>query len=135
MSLLASTPRTVLAVTLLAALAACNDDPTSPGTGDPPALPPITTMSGDFSFFGSPSQSASPQVLSLEVSQANFANAALRVFAAQVVTTVTLAVPVATFAATANNTPTFEDDGLWHWRFTAVHGGETYMAHLSGSVQ
>lgn len=84
-------------------------------------------MTGDFSTFGSPGGggAAGP----------HFNNAALRVFAAQVVTVVGLAVPVATFAAAANNTPTFESDGLWHWQFSAVDGGETFVAHLSGSVQ
>ena len=43
--------------------------------------------------------------------------------------------PVATFAAAANSTPTFEDDNRWHWRFTTVQGGQTYTAHLSGTVQ
>lgn len=117
----------VLALALMCSLAACSDDPTTPADGTPPPLPPVTTMSGDFSTFGSPSggSAAGP----------HFNNAALRVFAAQVVTVVALAAPVATFAAAANNTPTFESDGLWHWRFTAVHGGETFTAHLSGNVQ
>lgn len=128
-------PTKVLAILMLISVAACSDDPTSPDAGDPPELPPLTTMTGDFSFFGSPSQSASPSALEAGASNANFANAALRVFAAQVVTTATLAVPVAVFAATANNTPTFEDDDLWHWRFTAMHAGETYMSHLSGRIQ
>jgi hypothetical protein len=65
----------------------------------------------------------------------NFGNAAIRVLAAQVATVVVLAVPVATFAAAANNTPTFEEDNRWHWRFTTVQGGHTYTAHLSGVVQ
>lgn len=135
MRLSTTAPTRVLAILLLTATAACSDDPTSPDAGNPPELPPLTTMTGDFSLFGSQSQSASPRALSAEASNTNFANAALRVFAAQVVTTATLAVPVAVFAATANNTPTFEDDGLWHWRFTAMHGGETYVSHLSGSIQ
>ena len=92
-------------------------------------------MSGDFSLFGAPSQQLVDLPPSADLAGPNFNNAAIRVFAAQVVTVVTLAVPVATFAAAANSTPTFEEDGLWHWRFTTVQGGETYTAHLSGNVQ
>jgi len=118
-----------LTLALLAALAACGDDPVTPdnNNGTPPDLPPLTSMTGDFSIFGAPGGG--------EAVGPNFTNAALRVIAAQVVTVVALAVPVATFAAAANNTPTFEADGLWHWRFTAVHLGQTHTAHLSGSVQ
>jgi hypothetical protein len=86
-------------------------------------------------MFGNPN--ALPPGLSpaANLTSLNFANAAIRVLAAQVATVVVLAVPVATFAAAANNTPTFEDDDRWHWRFVAVHGGHTYTAHLSGAVQ
>ena len=69
------------------------------------------------------------------MSSQNFANAAIRVLAAQVATVVVLAVPVATFAAAANSTPTFEDDRRCHWRITTVQGGHTYTAHLNGVVQ
>jgi hypothetical protein len=92
-------------------------------------------MSGDFSIFGTPGAQQAEFSPELSSSSLNFANAAVRVLAAQVATVVVLAVPVATFAAAANSTPTFEDDDRWHWRFTTVQGGYTYMAHLSGAVQ
>lgn len=126
----------VLTVAMLAALVACSDDSTAPiDPGSPPDLPPLTSMTGDFSIFGSPGALQGEAAPVASFTALNFTNAALRVVAAQVVTVVGLAVPVATFAAAANNTPTFEDDGRWHWRFTAVNGGQTYMAHLSGVVQ
>ncbi len=131
-----STIGRTFAVALLAALSACSTDSTGPvDPGTPPDLPPLTSMSGDFSFFGAPSASQRQQPQRASLTSLNFTNAAIRVLAAQVATVVTLAVPVATFAATANNTPTFEDDDRWHWRFTAVQGGHTYTAHLSGAVQ
>jgi hypothetical protein len=92
-------------------------------------------MSGDFSIFGSPGAQAAELSAGASLSSLNFANAAVRVLAAQVATVVVLAVPVATFAAAANSTPTFEDDHRWHWRFTTVQGGHTYTAHLTGAVQ
>ena len=130
-----STMRRGLSLVLLAALAACSDSTSVDDPGSPPELPPLTSMSGDFSLFGSPGSTPAGLASSANQTSQNFANAALRVLAAQVATVVTLSVPVATFAAAANSTPTFEDDDRWHWRFTAVQGGHTYTAHLSGAVQ
>ena len=125
-----------LFVAIFAGLVACSDNSTAPiDPGPPPDLPPLTSMTGDFSIFGNPgAQQGGPAPASSQTAP-NFANAAVRVVAAQVVTVVGLAVPVATFAAAANSTPTFEDDNRWHWRFTGVQGGQTYTAHLSGVVQ
>jgi hypothetical protein len=92
-------------------------------------------MSGDFSFFGPAGAVQADAAPNASMSSLNFGAAAIRVLAAQVATVVVLAVPVATFAAAANNTPTFEDDDRWHWRFTTVQGGHTYTAHLTGAVQ
>ncbi|MGD2121245.1 MAG: hypothetical protein PVJ76_05860 [Gemmatimonadota bacterium] len=125
-----------LALALLATLAACSSDSTSPDDpGLPPGLPPLTSMSGDFSIFGSTGSSQAPLEAEANQTSLNFGAAAVRVIAAQVATVVVLAVPVATFAAAVNNTPTYEDDDLWHWRFVTVQGGHTYTAHLSGVVQ
>ena len=131
-----STVIRVLTLALLAGLTACDGDPASPiDPGPAPNLPSLTSMSGDFSIFGNPGAGGEELASESSLSSLNFGNAAIRVLAAQVVTVVGLAVPVATFGAAANNTPTFEDDNRWHWRFTAVNGGHTYTAHLSGAVQ
>ena len=125
----------VISLALLAVLTACTTDSTAPtDPGAPPELPPPTSMSGDFSIFGTPGAGHAQLTPVASHSSLNFANAAIRVLAAQVATVVGLAVPVATFAAAANSTPTFEDDDRWHWRFTTVQGGHTYTAHLSGAV-
>jgi len=131
-----STIKRGLSLVLLAALTACSTDSTSPADpGIPPELPPQTSMSGDFSLFGSSSALQAELAAQANATSHNFANAAIRVLAAQAATVIVLAVPVATFAAAANNTPTFEDDDRWHWRFTTVQGGHTYTAHLSGAAQ
>jgi hypothetical protein len=92
-------------------------------------------MSGDFSIFGAPGAPTSGLADGASQTSLNFFNAGIRVLAAQVATVIGLAVPVATFAAAANSTPTFEDDNRWHWRFTTAQGGHNYTAHLSGAVQ
>jgi len=131
-----STVGRALALALLAALTACTADSTSPNDpGPPPELPPLTSMSGDFSIFGASGAQRPETASAASLSSLNFGAAAVRVLTAQVATVVILAVPVATFAAAANSTPTFEDDNRWHWRFTTVQGGHTYTAHLSGAIQ
>jgi hypothetical protein len=131
-----STVGRALTLALLLALTACNADSTSPvDPGRPPELPPLTSMSADFSIFGTPSARQAELAPAASMTSLNFANAAIRVLAAQVATVAVMAVPVATFAAAANNTPTYEDDHRWHWRFTTVQGGHTYTAHLAGETQ
>ena len=131
-----STVSRALTLAILAAFAACTADTMSPNDpGPPPELPPLTSMSGDFSIFGNAGAQQADVASELSMSSFHFTTAAIRVLAAQVVTVAALAVPVATFAAAANSTPTFEDDDRWHWRFTTVQGGHTYTAHLSGAVQ
>ncbi len=45
----------VFTVAMLAGLVACGDDSTAPvDSGSPPDLPPLTSMTGDFSIFGNP---------------------------------------------------------------------------------
>ncbi len=127
--------RRTLTLALLTALTACATDSTAPSDpGPPPELPPLTSMSGDFSLFGAPAEPHAEFPSDASQSSLNFGNAAIRVLAAQVATVIALTVPVATFAAAANSTPTFEDDDRWHWRFTTVRLGHTYTAHLSGAV-
>lgn len=130
--------RRAFALALSATVAACASDATAPvDPGAPPELPPLTSMSADFGIFGETGAQQVARAMAPEAAPTslNFANAAIRVLAAQVVTVATMAVPVATFAATANSTPTYEDDGRWHWRFTTVQGGQSYTAHLTGVVQ
>lgn len=129
---------------LLLATAACDTDTgTQPGDdpGPQPDLPTQTSMNVDFGLFasggGAGLASAADDIdltAAAASSQLNFGTAALTVVVAQAVTALHLAVPAAVFGAAANNTPSFEDDGRWHWRYTASHQGQLWTAHLSGAV-
>lgn len=124
---------------LLLATAACDTDTgTQPGDdpGPQPDLPTQTSMNVDFGLFSSGGGPALARDLTAAAasSQLNFGTAALTVVVAQAVTALHLAVPAAVFAVAANNTPSFEDDGRWHWRYTASHQGQLWTAHLSGAV-
>jgi hypothetical protein len=61
----------------------------------------------------------------------NFLTAAVSVTVARAATIVVMAIPVATFAAAASNTPVFED-GAFHWRYSVQESGQTFEADLSG---
>lgn len=131
-----------------AALGAC-DTGTGPGAdpGTPPELPAATSMDVDYGLLGSaPAQAAEVHERSALIARAeehaaasgvglHFTTAALSVVVAQAITALHLVVPAAVFAAAANNTPSFEDDDRWHWRYTASHAGQLWTAHLSGAVQ
>jgi len=65
----------------------------------------------------------------------HFITAGVTVALAQALATLHLAVPAVVFAAAANNTPSLEDDGRWHWRYTASNQGQLWTSHLSGAVQ
>ncbi|MEZ4416426.1 MAG: hypothetical protein R3E10_11830 [Gemmatimonadota bacterium] len=144
-------PRSGWALFLIlgAALGACDNGTTGPEqeAGPPPDLPAATSMNADFGLLASGSaQAAQAQSLSALVALAeqnaavagvglNFTTAALSVVVAQAITALHLVVPAAVFAAAANNTPSFEDDGRWHWRYTASQGGQLWTAHIAGVVQ
>ncbi len=112
------------------------------GPDAPPALPAPTSMDVDFGLFqsgGSESTLAAyadPAELgaAFSATQLHFGAAALSVLTAQLVTVLHLAIPTAVFGAAANNTPSFEEDNRWHWRYSASSGGQLWTAHLSGAV-
>ena len=85
-------------------------------------------MRADVSLFN---QTASSTSAAATVGGTNFQAAAFSVTVANAVTTLVMAVPVATFAAAASQTPVFEDDAF-HWRYSAVVNGQSFEADLSG---
>ncbi len=110
--------------------AACDTSPSGPGDapGTPPTLPSTASMDVQFGMFDGGGGGA-------EAVGVNFVTAGVTVAVAKALTVLHLALPTVVFAAAANNTPSFESDGLWHWRYTASHQGQLWTAHLSGAVQ
>ena len=130
--------RWMVLVALAAGLASCASDSTSPDDpADPPPLPPLASMAVDFSLFsgGGAGLAGAANASSVGgVAGAHFSQAALRVFVAEIVAVVVLAVPVATFGAALQAQPTF-NAGAWHWQTSANTPRGTWAAHLSGTVQ
>jgi hypothetical protein len=116
------------ALTLSAAiLTACSDSNDS-DPGEAPRLPSVNSMQADLGFF---TQAASSNIPVAAAGGTNFLAAAFSVSIANAVTTLVMAVPVATFAAAASQTPVFEDDAF-HWRYSTVVNGQSFGADLSG---
>lgn len=110
----------------LGILAACNNSSSS-NPGEAPTLPSANSMRADFSLFD---QTAVSNTAAATIGGANFLAAAFSVTVANAVTTLVMAVPVATFAAAASQDPVFED-GAFHWRYTTVVNGQSFAANLS----
>jgi hypothetical protein len=116
-----------MTLALTVPLWACNNSSES-SPGDAPQLPSANSMRADFSLFElAPVSNAAAAT----IGGANFLAAAFSVSVANAVTTLVMAVPVATFAAAASQDPVFED-GAFHWRYSTVVNGQTFAADLSG---
>ena len=116
-------PILVLGLSVLA----CGDDPAEP-IGEPPELPPLASMQVEASLFD---DVHTVQGSTAPFQESHFLTATVAVTLARAVTIVVMAVPVATFAAAASNTPVFENDAF-HWRYSVQANGQTFEADLSG---
>ena len=116
-----------LALTVpLGILAACNNSSES-NPAEAPTLPSANSMRADFSLFD---QAPVSNTAAATIGGSNFLAAAFSVTVANAVTTLVMAVPVATFAAATSQDPVFED-GAFHWRYSTVVNGQPFAANLS----
>lgn len=107
-------------------LVACSNSTESDSTA--PSLPFSNSMRADLSLFDQPGATSAAAAT---VGGVNFVAAAFSVGVANAVTTLVMAVPVATFAAAASQTPVVEGDA-YHWRYSTVVNGQSFAADLSG---
>jgi hypothetical protein len=114
----------------------------APVENEPPALPPLSSMKMDISFFdgaGVPDEAvragtfaAAPGALAAGVSRLNFLNAAVRVLYLDVVVYSALVDPVAAFALAVNSVPQRQPDGSWLWTYIVKEGAIEYGIFLYG---
>src|SRR5688572_2842065 len=116
-----------MTLALTVPLWACNNSSES-NPGDAPPLPSANSMRADFSLF---EQTVVSNTAAATIGGANFLAAAFSVSVANAVTTLVMAVPVATFAAAASQDPVFEH-GAFRWRYSTVVNGQCFAANLSG---
>jgi len=121
----------LLAVVIITA--SCNsDDEFDPGIA--PEIPPIATMVMDVDNFteGTTSQAFMEGRV---MSKLNWSVAAIQVGFWNTILALNMAVPVAAFTASINETPVFDrDQGLWIWTFDYNFVGRTYTSRLTAQV-
>lgn len=105
----------------------CSDTPSNPIKQQPPVVPPQSTMVMDFSQFTQTS-------LAKTDSKDNWLWAVGNVAFWNTAITVTMAVPVAAFAASFGNEPVLQPDGSWLWSYNFNVGPLQYTASLYGKV-
>jgi hypothetical protein len=123
-------------VAALAVLTACSDSSGPDDPGSPPTQPSVLSMSADLSLFetqaGAGGIAGGGDIEA--VAGTHFVAGALGVTVARFWTGVVMAIPVATWAAAASDTPEFSD-GAWHWVYSVTENGQTFSADLAGSVE
>ncbi len=101
--------------------------------GDQPELPPQAAFVMDMSTYGS----AKDTSLKTSVSYRNWGTAFIEVGIWNILLTIGLAVPVASYSAAINTTPTYIGDGVWEWNYTYSDTvfKDTYTSSLKGEVK
>jgi hypothetical protein len=94
----------------------------------PPALPPVETMTIDFSEFSTVKKSGSA------VENINWTTAATVAGIWNLVIAANIALPVAAFNLAINNTPAYQDNKTWEWNYSVNAVGAVYKARLTGQI-
>jgi hypothetical protein len=102
--------------------------------GDPPQLPPEESMTINFSNFESGKKSADFTSLPKGVENSNWEFAAVVAGTWRALIVTTLAVPVAAFKLSIDQTPAYLEDKTWQWSFNVSVLSVTYKARLTGQI-
>jgi hypothetical protein len=105
---------------------------------NPPSLPPSNSMTIDFSDFASGKKSVETDNLSKGINPAAKINWTLAATTAgfwNLLLTVNLAIPVASFKKAIENTPVYLENKKWEWKYSVNFIGVTYNARLTGQIQ
>ncbi len=124
----------LLILLFVALLTACKKE----DNGEPPALPPVTSLDIDFENFIDETKSDDLNYLKgTENSNWQFAAGVALIWRTVIYTT--LAVPVRSFQIAVNKTPTYLDNKTWQWKYDATLSIDnisvTYKARLTGQIR
>jgi hypothetical protein len=115
-------------------LLSCSEEPTE-SEAEAPQIPPLSTFLMDFSDFPAESKGAAGDRSATGLlSQDNYNWAAVHVGVWNLLITVGLAVPVATFVESFSHQPVQQPDGSWTWSYDLTVNGDRYFAALNGSI-
>lgn len=101
---------------------------------DPPVLPPVESMTIDFSNFDTEKKRA-VYSLTKGIENVNWEFSALVAGYWNSIIVTTLAIPVITFNLATDETPVYVDDKTWEWRYEPKVFTATYQARLTGQVR
>jgi len=96
-----------------------------------PILPPMTSMSSDFSVPSNSTKSADV----VNLSSVNYGVSAFTVGYWNLVLGVTLAIPVASFYKSFENKPIYLGDKSWEWKYSVIVLAGNYNARLVGTIR
>jgi hypothetical protein len=110
-------------------LTGCNKEPE-----DPPTLPPVESMTIDFSNFETGKKCVGYSQ-SKGIENANWEFAALVAGYWNTIIVSTLAVPVISFNKVIDENPVYIDDRTWEWNYDFTFFTATYKARLTGQIR
>jgi len=117
-------------IVFLFSLTTCEKEPTEPAEAAP-ELPPVQSMQPDLSFFKT---NLDLLLNKTTLSKNNFIAAASRVAIINATVILASVVPTAVLTAALSQPPTLQEDGKWHWIFTAEQGLNTFSVDLAGWI-
>lgn len=103
--------------------------------GDPPVLPPVESMSIDFTNFAATAKSLDVTAAEKGTNQSNWQYAAVVAGTWRLIINTTLAVPVAAFNFVVNKTPAYLSTKTWQWSYDFTYLGGSYKARLTGQIR
>jgi hypothetical protein len=103
--------------------------------GEPPVMPPMESMTIDFSNFTSLKKSADLISDQKGTENSNWEFAATVAGIWNLIITTTLAVPVASFKIAVQKTPEYLSDKTWQWSYSTTVLNAVYNARLTGQIR
>jgi hypothetical protein len=102
--------------------------------GDPPSLPPMESMTIDFSNFTSSKKGSDVLFDQKGIENSNWEFAASVAGIWNTILTINLAVPVTSFKLAVDQDPVFLENKTWQWSYNVSVLGVTYKARLTGQI-
>ncbi len=124
----------LLSIGLMVILAAALFSGCKKNKEDPPSLPPLGSMTIDFSNFASLKKSADLFSDQKGIENSNWEYAATVAGFWNIILTTTLAVPVSAFKLSIDQDPVYLDNKTWEWSYNVSVVGVTYNARLTGQI-
>lgn len=102
--------------------------------GEAPVLPPVESMTIDFSNFTTLKKSGDLVNFGKGTETSNWEFAATAAVVWKLIITTTLAIPVTSFKIAIDQTPTYLSTKTWQWSYNVSVAAVTYKARLTGQI-